>query len=241
MKKIVIALAFTTLMLSSVNCFGQSQSREDLLKQIAAKRAELAKLEKAFLSPSEEHLAVYADFLRQPNTGLIRLLPREIYDNGNSGNKIGVTMRGGGAFYSFKDRTHEYINSTDLSLERGYLSTGFAGANYGMLASLGDVALESVGLDGSAALAFAQHTPAPDEPHARIEQRRTSEGASLNGINYKNRLIRQLNSTYLLRSVNYSASDLLVAFRVVRIEDDDSLIILWKLLKKYPTPYLARN
>jgi len=238
MKKIFIATAFITLMFSSLTIFGQSQAREDLLKQIATKRAELSKLEKAFLSPSAEDLAAYADFLRQPNTGLIRLLPREY---GNSVEQNGFTMRGGGAYYSFKDRTHEYVNSTDLSLEQGYFSTGFAGANYGMLASLGDVPLESVSLEGSAAQVFAQYTPAADEPHARIEQRRTSEGGTLNGVSFKNRQIRQLNSTYLLRSVNYSSSDSLVAFKVVRIDDDDTVIILWKLLKKYPTPYLARN
>ena len=44
------------------------------------KRAELAKLETQFLSPSAEDRAAYAEFLTQPNTGLIRLLPREKFD-----------------------------------------------------------------------------------------------------------------------------------------------------------------
>ena len=35
--------------------------------------------------------------------------------------------------------------------------------------------------------------------------------------------------------------DVLVAFRIIRKDDDDSVIILWKLLKKYPKPELARN
>jgi hypothetical protein len=233
MKKIFIAMAFSTLMLSSFTAFAQAQSREDMLKEIAAKRAELAKLEKAILAPSEEDLAQYADFLRQPNTGLFRLLPRESAEK--------MTLRGGGAYYSFKDRTNEYVNSTDLSLEQGQFSTGFAGANYGMLATLGDTPLESVSLETASAQALAQYTPAPDEPRARVEQRRTSEGATINGVSYKSRQHLRLNSTYLLRSVNYHASDTLVAFRVVRIDDDDSVIVLWKLLKKYPTPYLARN
>lgn len=238
MKKIFIAIAFSTLMMSSLSVFAQTKSREDLQKEIAAKRAELAKLEKAFLSPSEEDRATYADFLRQTDTGLIRLLPRETYD---SRNFEGMTLRGGGAYYSFKDRTNEYVNSSDISLEQGQLSTGFAGANYGMLANLGNVPLESVSLEEAAAQTLAQYTPAPDEPHARIEQRRMSEGATINGVGFKNRQSLRLDSTYVLRSVNYHASDVLVAFRVVRIDNDDSVIILWKLLKKYPTPYLARN
>ncbi len=31
-------------------------------------------------------------------------------------------------------------------------------------------------------------------------------------------------------------SDALVAFRVVRIDNDSSAVIVWKLLKKYPIP-----
>ena len=238
MKKIAIAVAFSTLLLSSVTVLAQSQSREDILKDIAAKRAELAKLEKAFLSPSEEDRVTYAEFLREPDTGLIRLLPRETYDKQNLN---GMTVRGGGAFYSFKDRNHEYGNSSDISLEQGILSTGFAGANYGMLASLGDVRLETVTLETAAAQVLGQYARAEDEPHARIEQRRTSDGGTIDGVSYKRRQSLKLNSTYVLRAVNYDASDVLVAFKVVRIDNDDSATILWKLLKQYPTPYLARN
>jgi len=245
MKKITITMAFSILLLSSLTVVAQTQSHEDVLKEIAAKRAELSKLEKAvselekaLLVPTEKDRAAYADFLRQPDTGLIRLLPRETYDFGNF---QGMTLRGGGAYYSFKERTNEYVNSSDISLEQGELNTGFAGANYGLLANLGDVPLESVSLEAAAARTLAQYTPAPDEPHARIEQRRVSEGTTINGVSYKNRQPFRLNSTYVLRSVNYHASDTLVAFRVVRIDSDQSAIILWKLLKQYPTPILARN
>jgi hypothetical protein len=233
MKRIVITAGFLiTVMLGGLNVF--AQSREDILREIAAKRAELSRLEKQFLSPSEEDKAAHAEFLRQPDTGLIRLLPRETKESA-------LTIRGGGAYYSFKEHTNEYVNSSDLSLEQGQFTTGFAGANYGMLASLGDVPLENVSLEATAAQALAQHVPAEDEPHARIEQRKSSQGTTIGTVTYKSRVQLRLNSTYLLRSVNYSASDSLVAFRVVRIDNDDSVIILWKQLKKYPTPYLARN
>src|ERR1043165_15354 len=245
MKKIFFAMAFSTLMLSSLTVLAQTQSHEDLLKELATKRVELSKLEKAvtelekaLLFPTEKDRAAYANFLRQPDTGLIRLLPRETYDGRNF---EGITLRGGGAYYSFKERTNEYVNSSDISLEQGQLITGFAGANYGLLANLGEVPLETLSLEAVAAQTLAQYSPAPDEPHARIEQRRMNEGATINGVSYKNRQNLQLNSTYVLRSVNYQASDTLVAFRVVRVDSDKSALILWKLLKQYPTPSLARN
>ena len=240
MKKISIAMApLIALVLSALSVCAQTQSREDLAKAIAAKRAELSKLETAFLAPPEEDRARYAEFLRQPDTGLFRLMTRESSNGQES--RMAVTIRGGGAFYSFKDRTNEYVNSSAISLEQGEFTTMMAGTNYSLLANIGDVPLESVSLETSAAQVLAQHIPAEDEPHARIEQRKSQHGATIGGITYKERQPVKINSTYVLRSVNYSSSDTLVAFRVVRIDDDDSAIILWKLLKKYPTPYLARN
>lgn len=243
MQKISIAAGFVTILaLSSLSVFAQTQSREDILQQIAAKRSELSALEKQFLSPSAEDRAAYADFLRQPDTGLIRLLPRELFESEvYKDNKPTLTIRGGGAYYSFTARTHEYSNPTDIGLERGYLQVGFAGANYGLMTNLGDMPLENVALETAAAHVLAMHPVAEAEPQARIEQRRASEGATIEGVTYKNRLLIKLNSTYLVRTVNYDASDSLVAFKVVRIDNDDSAVILWKLLKKYPTPHLARN
>jgi hypothetical protein len=221
--------------------FAQTQTREDLLKQIEAKRAELNALEKDFLAPSEEDRKSHADFLRTPDTGLIRLLPRETYDDNAAKDRQRIVTRGGGAYYSFTRLTHEYGYGSDIELSQDQLSTGFAGADYGLLTSLGDVPLESVSLETPAVNVFAAYNPPSEEPKARIEQRRFQMGADLQGISVSRHLPLKLNSTYLLRSVNYRESDVLVAFRVVRIDSDKSAIIIWKLLKKYPTPQLAYN
>ena len=69
MKKISIILApLAALMLSAISICAQTQSRDDLMKEIGAKRADLLRLETAFLSPSEDDRAKYADFLSQPDT-----------------------------------------------------------------------------------------------------------------------------------------------------------------------------
>ena len=241
MKKISIANGvLITLLLAAVSSFAQTQSREDILKQIESKRAELDLLEKRFLSPSEEDKAKYADFLRQPNSGLIRLLPREKYDR-DAQNKGPMTIRGGGAYYSFVRLTHEYGYGSDIELSNGLLSTGFAGANYGIMTSLGDIPLENVSLETAAAQVLAAHVPPTEEPKARIEQRKWSNGETVDGANYRNRVGLAANSTYLVRAIDYETSDVLVAFRVVRLDSDDSAVILWKLVKKYPTPVLSRN
>ena len=233
MKKISIATGILiTLLLAAVSSFAQTQSREDLLKQIEAKRTELDALEKRFLSPSEEDKARYADFLRQPNTGLIRLLPAE---------KKQLTMNGGGAFYSFVRLTHEYGQGSDIMLSQGLLSSGFAGLDYGILTSLGDIPIENVSLECAAAQVLAAHVPPTEQPVIRTEQRKWGNGETVEGSSYRSRVPVMVNSTYLLRAVSYERSDTLVALRVVRVDNDDSAIILWKLIKKFPTPLVARN
>ena len=243
MKTVSIALgSIVALMLSALSICAQSQSREDIIKEISAKRAELLRLETAFLMPSEEDRASFADFLRQPDTGLIRLLPREKYDSAiRDENKHKLTLNGGGAFYSFSRLTHEYGQGSDIGLYDGWLSTGFAGANYGIMTTLGNTPLENLTVETPAVQFVATHTPAAEEPKARIEQAKWGKGEMIEGTIYGERLRMGANTTYLLRSVDYETSDVLVAFRVVRVDTDGSAIILWKLLKKYPVPKLARK
>jgi hypothetical protein len=150
-------------------------------------------------------------------------------------------VRGGGAFYSFTHRTHNYDGyATHLSLEQGRFMVGFAGANYGFLTNLGDVTLESVTLNTPAASLPATYMRASRDGDARSEHRRFGKGVVVDGITFKNRLPMVPNSTYVLRAVNYGNSDVLVAFRVVEVESDGTALILWKLLKRYSTPQLER-
>jgi hypothetical protein len=293
MKKIyAVTGILTALLLSSLTTFAQSQSREDLFKEIEAKRKELAALEKSFLSPTEEDRLQHAEFLRTPDSGLFRLLPREKYDSNvlqynrsanraavtpgsvsrtessdlpqgqlnvedtgvrakvedglqenyrSQGSKLGLTLRGGGAYYSFSQKTHEYGYGSDIELNQGKLMVGFAGADYGLMANIGNVPLENVTLASPEANVLATYKPATEEPQARLEYRRIGDGTEIDGLKVNRRLPLRSNATYLLRSLNYGASDVLVAFRVVRVDSDGSAIILWKLLKKYKTPQLARN
>jgi hypothetical protein len=240
MKKFSIATGvLITLLLAAVSSFAQTQSREELLKQIEAKRAEVDALEKRYLSPSEEDQARYADFLHEADTGLIRLLPREKFGFNNQ--RKGVSVSGGGAYYSFVRLIHDYGQGSDIELSQGVLSSGFAGYDYGIMTNLGDIPLENVSSETAAAQVIAAHTPPTEEPKIRMEQRKWGNGQTVEGASYRSRVPLVVNSTYLLRSIEYDRSDVMVAFRVVRLDSDDSAIILWKLMKKFPTPLATRT
>jgi len=243
MKRIFTSmLSLAVLATLSVAAHAQSTSRDDVLKDIAAKRAELQQLEDQFLAPGEEDRAAYKELLNQPDTGLIRLLPREVYESEvYKKNQKTLTIRGGGAYYSFAKLTHEYGYGEDLGLEGGYLSVGFAGADYGMIINLGDVSLDEISTDYPRAFSLLNYAAAKDESQARVERRQIQAGRLLDGDTYKTRVPVTIGTTFLLRSINYDDTDVLVAFRTVRKDTDGSVIIAWKLLKRFPKPMLMRT
>lgn len=236
MTRRVVSLTIQILalfLLISINAVAQSQDRGKLEKEIEALREQLKQKELEFLSPSAEDRARFSEFLLQRDTGLARLLPREKY-------REKLTLREGGAYYSFTKLSNSYDRDPQICLEQERLSTGFAGADFGFLGSLGDIPLESVGLDHEGVQYLAAFVSPTLEPEAREQQRRTGTGFEIGRNRYKNHLPAMVGGTYILRSISYDRFDVLVAFRVVRQDTDGSLILLWKKLREFSTPYLTR-
>ena len=245
MKKIIAVTTFSvTLVFACLNVAAQIQSpqsstsRDEVIKQIEAKRAELAELEKRVLAVSDGDREEFAAFLSQPQSGVIRLLPRETYD-GNAKRRLAIS--GGGAFYSFARSTHEYGQGSDIALEQGQLSVGFAGADYGLLLNVGDISLDQVASDHVATRALLDYAPPIKEAEVRGEYRKLWQGIELSGFNFKSRVPAKVSNTYLLRSISIDRSDIVTAFRIVRKDTDGSLILLFKVLKKFPVPKMERT
>ena len=239
MKKIFLATAFiSTLVVSAFSVSAQTQSRDDVIKEIEAKRAELAVLEQKVLAVADSDRKEFASFLSQPQTGVIRLLPREIYD-GTA--KRALAIRGGGAYYSFVRKTHEYGYGSDIELAQDYLSVGFAGADYGMLLNLGDVSIEEVANDHVATRALLDYKPPVREAEVRGEHYKLWKGIELSGFTFKSRVPAKVSNTYLLRSISIDTSDTLAVFRVVRKDTDGSFILVYKVLKTFPKPTMERT
>jgi len=200
-------------------------------------------LKKGLLAPSASDRMAFASFLRTKNTGLIRLLPRELNDSVLYRVPQKLNIRGGGAYYSFAFLTHAYGYSSDIELDRNKLTAGFAGMDYGMLTNIGDTPLEEITLDDMRTRNIGEYRPRRSEPEAReaFRQLNSGRGMMFDGFLYRRRVPVQANSTYLLRSISYDRSDVLVAFRVVRQDTDGSVILAWKLLKRYLPPKVKRN
>jgi len=211
----------------------QVANRSDIQARIESLRAELQQKENVFLAPAPEDVQAFAAFLSQPETGMTRLMPRETYDKN-------LLTRGGGAFFSFGRLTHEYGRGSNLALQQNLFSAGFAGADFGFLTSLGDTPIGDLAASHPA-VAYLAGIVAPDnEPEARLMQLRAATGVEQDGFSYKNAVPASPNTTYVLRSVSYDESDLLLAFRVTRRDQDGSMLILWKILSRFAKPKLAR-
>jgi hypothetical protein len=228
-------LAFMLCFLGVASARAQALDRAQLDKEIDELWEQIKVKQDLLLEPAPVDKEAYAEFLKQPDTGLIRLLPREKYDY-----KQKLPIRGGGSYYSFVLRTHEYGGS-DIGLEQGKLKVGFGGMDFGYLISLGDIDLDKATLEHPAVKALAEYQPPPTEDEVRAEWRQSSDGHKVGEFLGLHSLPAKELTTYTLRSLNYDQWDILVAFRVVRQDADGSLILIWKLLKTFPKPTAIRS
>ena len=221
------------LFVTSIGASAQVQNRSALQAKMESLRAQIQAKEKVFLAPSAEDIADFAQFLSQPDTGIARLMPRETYDGK-------LLTRGGGSLYSFTRLSHNYGLGSDIGLERGQLSVGFAGADFGFLTSLGNAAIDAVTAEQPGVSFLVEFKTPSTEAEARLQQRRAEIGFAEQGFMYRSSLAATVSSTYALRSVSYGTSDVLVVFRVIRQDSDGSLTLVWKILKLFPVPQFVQ-
>lgn len=188
--------------------------------------------EKAFLRVPEAFYKNYPDYKDKEDRGLFRLLPRETYDKK-------LSIQGGGSYYSFSTKSHDYQSIAQISWERGHLRTGFAGCNYGYITKLGniDLALVTLNFDSKKMQYIRDFVPVGEnEPQVRVQQRQSDNGVLVDGVAQGDETRDpDVGDTFALRSITFNGADVLVAFRIIHIDPKDkSLIIAWKKLKTYP-------
>ncbi|MBS1807803.1 MAG: hypothetical protein JST84_06405 [Acidobacteria bacterium] len=203
---------------------------EDLLSSSERKR----------LEPAAEDRQMYAAFLRQPDTGLFKLLSAE-----NSGTvsvkdvaHTPLPLFGGGTYYSFTKRKHDLNDWAEIRLREGVLEAGFSNLTMGFVTMLGDVPLDALNLTSPGVSHLDAFVPAGNYDEANEQYRQSAAGFTLAGFIYKSSQPVMANQSYVLRSVRFGVTDQLVVLRVIRQQSDGTLTILWKRLKTAKAPVL---
>lgn len=212
------------------------------------------------LAPDAEDQAKYKDFLRQPKTGLARLL-----SDADCQARPQVTVTSefclkykhvfGGSAFSFRAGAYTLGRFADIAYKDGSLYA-LGKLTLGFMSDLGTgLSLDDI----SAATGGAKYVFdfAPPETMPEIEQyaaRLYNKDVQHEGFSYHKIVKLEANHTYLLRSVAYrrkqkwengkriyddlsidERKDVIVAFQAVRLSAD-SVTILWKELQRKDSP-----
>lgn len=185
-----------------------------------------------------------------------------VYIDGDCANSVA-----NGWHYSFRLNGYvESVFFSDLQLVKTNLVAGSFLAN-GLLVSLGDVDLENLSPTSDGMEYLAQFIPSAAHSDAMKQSAEIEKGIASGNFHYSNKTNFKMNSTYALRSVAYKSDrkpkverkndalvsaddhryaflkddkrvDVIIVFRVVRIEENGGITILWKELSRKNGPEL---
>lgn len=215
--------------------------------------------------PDGELATEYAEFLRQPKTGLVRLLSEVgCQENVNlvSANEFCIKYKNlfGASTFSFRTETYTIGRFADVVYKDGTLYS-YGKMTLGFITDLGAGVAPS---DVSARTAGAKYVFdfAPPENLAQIEAAALNfqKGVAADGFAYRKFHKLQENHTYLLRSVAYrrreqvernrriyddltndNRKDVIVVFQVVRLSLTDGVTLLWKELQRRDVAKIEMN
>lgn len=229
------------------------------------KKITLEEINKKLAAPAE-YYSKYSEFLKDKNTGIARMFSEK-----NCGKGLTVSVeelercgntppiKGAGSLYSV--RLNEmpaylpleiilfYVGQSDIHFADDKLIVG-NDLTLDIISKIGEINFADVNLKSDAFKFLAEFKPAQTKSELALQKQNLEKGVSSGGYSYSTAASVKLGSTYILRSVAYSASpkyisfwntDILVAFKIVGQEEDGSIIFIWKKLKQKDAPYLKNK
>ncbi|NNE99358.1 MAG: hypothetical protein HKN25_10105 [Pyrinomonadaceae bacterium] len=239
--------------------------RRVFLKAIKPLYRKLTKEEIALLAPADEDKANAEAFLKQKNTGLVRL----VSDKGCARNTRVVeasidcsrySMPGAGSAYSFRAERHRIHRLADLNFKRNTFQA-LGTLTHGIMVNLGDVPLDRIDLSSPGMKYITKLKPARNMAAAGDLATKLTKGIKKDGHTYASILAVKPGNTYVLRSIAYRGvlpvtvggisyneidesldfdkrRDVIIAFRTVRFATNEYVTILWKELRNKKAPKL---
>lgn len=209
---------------------------EKLLQEYEKLLQEMEKIEGVLISVTEDDLKKAPLDPTKEKQGLIRLLPMEATLMNDNLTERSVYSRLTETYsFSFARASHGF-SETNLELNDGELVVPYSGEeepfHYGYMTDTGETDLLKVDLDHKALEALLELEPHKTKKDFLIIN--DPWEFKKNGFIYKIYNEIKLGKVYVLRSINYNLSDLIVLVQPIRRdEEDDSIVIAWKILKEF--------
>jgi len=188
---------------------------------------------------------IYAKFATLAESGSAGVVA--LHADGSALEKLG--MRGGGTYYNFVSKKHDYGYGSDVNASNGSFSVGFVGMDFGYVIDFGNVAstkiLSSftqappdwVNEKKEAWRYLWSFRPPTTETEARAAQQ--SRGFKVGNVTIASVAPISAGHFYLLRSVRYRQSDLLIALYVDSTDDSGRYYVVWKELQSFDVPMIG--
>jgi RNA polymerase sigma-70 factor (ECF subfamily) len=179
--------------------------------------------------------ASYAWIEKQPQAGVARLIDRRA-----AGFDLDLPwMDGGGAYYSFTERVHDYQRRPQIGLQGGMLCAGFYGGADGAVVELPEGAFRELASDPSAtpgslegkrleawSLLRTSRTELLDDPGFRFAN-------ALQALGLPGNAGAATGRSYLVRAWSVDEFDVAVAVEVIAQGSDDCTLA-WMVLQTWP-------
>jgi len=210
--------------------------------------------EKRLLKPATSDQQRFSSFLQLPDTGLVRIHPwgkrHRVVSLDELGDGRSPQFSLHASLFSFSKNKHgnglngfvdPRLGWAELKLGEGKFFAGVTGESLGVLVALGDTPLETITPESTGVVRLSNIIPPADYLEASVLSKRNRAGFEMDKFNYGSSLPVLSNTTYVLRSTSNRRADLLVSFRVTRVDPDGSVTILWRKLRTYPKPSWKRR
>lgn len=203
----------------------------------------------------------FAAFLKQPDTGIVRLqsgdvcLPNRLVIQADS--TCPNNIIGKATLYSFRENDYRPKALADIFFsENKFSSPGVF--TLGVFANLGNVPIEDLTLASNGIKQLAELQPALDKAEVEKQYATLTTGVQIGDYIYKREVEAKENSSFVLRTIAYKGkvfqgkgvgkinilandprNDVTVVFRIIRKHDDGSVTLLWKELDRKPSPKIV--
>jgi hypothetical protein len=207
--------------------------------------------EKRRIEPEAADVAAFRRLLKKPNYGIVKLLNSTCLANADDTNVVSVvdgclnSIPGNGSDFSFRRREHSTADLSDLKFKRGRFIVGSV-FTQGLIIALGETDLEKIELGSDGVGYIVNFKPSTSIDGAKQQTADINRGVSDGRFIYSGSAEIKLDETYVLRSIAYRLDrqiddkrcDIVIAFQVVKQDDEGSVTLVWKELLTKESPKL---